>query len=51
MNSEALKKGKQLTVNQKEKIAYKMRTSYFDESYLKIFSTQQQNLQQASAKK
>ena len=39
MNSEAIKKGKQLTVNQKEKIAYKMRTSrkYLDEAYLKIF--------------
>ena len=53
MNSDAIKNGKQLTVNQKEKIAYKMRTSrkYFDESYLKIFSTEQQNLQQASVKK
>ena len=52
MNSEAIKKGKQLTVNQKEKIAYKMRTSrkYFDESYLKIFSTEQQILQQESIK-
>ena len=38
-NSEAIKNGKQLTVNQKEKIAQKMRTSrkYLDESYLKIF--------------
>jgi hypothetical protein len=52
MNSEAIKNGKQLTVNQKEKIAYKMRTSrkYFDEAYLKIFSTEQQNIQQASVK-
>lgn len=39
MNSEAIKNGKQLSVNQKEKIAYKMRTSrkYLDEAYLKIF--------------
>ena len=50
MNSEAIKNGRQLTVNQKEKIAYKMRTSrkYFDEAYLKIFSNEQQILQQAS---
>lgn len=39
MNSEAIRKGKQLTVNDKEKIAYRMRTSrkYLDEAYLKIF--------------
>ena len=39
VNSEAIKKGKQLTVKEKEKLALKMRTSrkYIDESYLKIF--------------
>ena len=39
MNSEAIRSGKQLTVREKEKIAYRMRTSrkYLDESYLKIF--------------
>lgn len=39
MNSEAINTGKQLSVNQKEKIAYRMRTSrkYLDEAYLKIF--------------
>jgi hypothetical protein len=38
MNSEAVKKGTLLTVNEKEKIAKRMRTSrkYMDESYLKI---------------
>jgi hypothetical protein len=47
MNSEAIKNGKQLTVNQKEKIAYKMRTSrkYLDEAYLKIFPIAQDNSQ------
>ena len=38
MKSEAIKNGKQLTVKEKEKIAYRMRSSrkYLDESYLKI---------------
>jgi hypothetical protein len=36
INSEAIKNGKQLTVNQKDKIAEKMRSSRqsFDEAYL-----------------
>ena len=39
MNSEAIRNGKQLTVNQKDKIAERMRSSRqcFDEAYLKIF--------------
>ena len=39
MNTEAIKKGKPLTVKDKEKIATRMRTSrkYLDEAYLKIF--------------
>ena len=47
-NSEAIRNGKQLTVNQKEKIAYKMRTSrtYMDQSYLKIFPTEQYQIKQ-----
>ena len=46
-NSEEIRKGKQLTVNQKEKIAHKMRSSrkYLDEAYLKIFPTEQQQQQ------
>ena len=46
MNSEAIKNGKQLSVKQKEKIAYRMRTSrkYLDEAYLKIFPTSQQDI-------
>ena len=48
MNSEAIKNGKQLTVNQKDKIAEKMRSSRqcFDEAYLKIFPIAQQELRQ-----
>ena len=44
MNSEAIKNGKQLTVKEKEKIAYRMRTSrkYLDEAYLKIFPTERE---------
>jgi hypothetical protein len=47
-NSEAIKNGKQLTVNQKDKIAEKMRSSRqcFDEAYLKIFPITQQDLRQ-----
>ena len=47
-NSEAIRNGKQLTVNQKDKIAEKMRSSRqcFDEAYLKIFPTAQQELRQ-----
>ena len=43
MNSEAIRNGKQLTVNQKEKIAHRMRSSrkYLDEAYLKIFPAEQ----------
>jgi hypothetical protein len=39
-NSEAIKKGKQLSTAQKDEIARKMRTSrkYLDEAYLKIFN-------------
>jgi hypothetical protein len=44
MNSEAIKNGKQLTVNQKDKIAEKMRSSRqcFDEANLKLFPITQQ---------
>lgn len=47
-NSEAIKNGKQLTVREKEKIAYRMRTSrkYLDESYLKIFPIERQEIKQ-----
>lgn len=47
MNAEAIRKGKQLTVNDKEKIAYRMRSSrkYLDEAYLKIFPMEAQNQQ------
>ena len=50
LNSEAIANGKQLTVKQKEKIAYKMRTSrkYIDEAYLKIFPILQQNSKQVA---
>jgi len=45
MNMEAIRKGRQLTVNDKEKIAHKMRSSrkYLDEAYLKLFPIQAQN--------
>ena len=48
MNSEAIKNGKQLTVNQKEKIAHRMRSSrkYLDEAYLKIFPAEQYQIKQ-----
>jgi len=44
VNSEAIKRGRQMTVKDKEKLAYRMRTSrrYIDESYLKIFPIEQQ---------
>ena len=44
---EAIKNGKQLSVKQKDKIAEKMRSSrkYFDEAYLKIFPTTQEEKQ------
>ena len=47
MNSEAIKNGKQLSVKQKDKIAERMRSSrkYFDEAYLKIFPTTQEEKQ------
>ena len=47
-NSEAIRNGKQLTVNQKEKIAERMRSSrkYLDEAYLKIFPIMQEDLRQ-----
>jgi hypothetical protein len=47
MNSEAIKNGKQLNVKQKDKIAERMRSSrkYFDEAYLKIFPTTQEEKQ------
>lgn len=47
INSEAIKNGRQLTVKEKEKIAYKMRTSrkYLDEAYLKIFPVVRQEIQ------
>ena len=46
-NSEAIQNGKQLSVNQKEKLAHIMRTSrkYLDEAYLKIFPISQNELQ------
>ena len=46
INSEAIKNGRQLTVKEKEKVAYKMRTSrkYLDEAYLKIFPIVRQEL-------
>jgi len=39
VNREAIKNGKQLTMKQKERLAFKMRTSvkYLDSAYLKIF--------------
>ncbi len=45
-NSDAIRNGKQLTVNQKEKIAERMRSSrkYLDEAYLKIFPILQEYL-------
>lgn len=48
VNSEAIRNGKQLTVNQKEKIAHRMRTSrkYMDEAYLKIFPAEQYQIKQ-----
>ncbi len=48
MNSEAIKNGKQLTVNQKDKIAEKMRSSRqcFDEANLKLFPITQQEWRQ-----
>ena len=48
MNSEAIRNGKQLTVNQKDKIAERMRSSRqcFDEAYLKIFPIAQEELRQ-----
>ena len=48
MNSEAIRNGKQLTVNQKDKIAERMRSSRqcFDEAYLKIFPIAQEDLRQ-----
>ena len=44
-NSEAIKKGRQLTVKDKEKLADRMKTSrnYIDEAYLKIFPIMQQD--------
>jgi len=47
-NSQAIKNGRQLTVKDKEKLAYRMRTSrkYLDEAYLKIFPIEQQENQQ-----
>ncbi len=44
VNSEAIKRGRQMTVKDKEKLAYRMRTSrkYLDEAYLKIFPVEQQ---------
>ena len=46
MNREALKKGRLLTMNQKEKIAERMRTSvkYLDSAYLKIFPIEKEEL-------
>ena len=52
VNSEAIRNGKQLTVNQKEKIAHRMRTSrkYMDEAYLKIFPAEQYQIKQEQAR-
>ena len=47
-NSQAIKNGRQLTIKDKEKLAYRMRTSrkYLDEAYLKIFPIEKQENQQ-----
>ena len=44
LNSEAISRGRQLSVAQKDKIAHRMRTSrkYLDEAYLKIFPIEYQ---------
>ena len=51
VNSEAIKNGRQLTVKEKEKIAYRMRTSrkYLDEAYLKIFPIAKEELKSSDA--
>jgi hypothetical protein len=43
-NSQAIKRGRQMTIKDKEKLAYRMRTSrkYLDEAYLKIFPIEQE---------
>ena len=47
-NSQAIKRGRQMTIKDKEKLAYRMRTSrkYLDEAYLKIFPIENQEAQQ-----
>jgi len=51
VNSEAIKNGRQLTVKEKEKIAYRMRTSrkYLDEAYLKIFPIAREEVKSSDA--
>ena len=46
VNREAIKNGRQLSVKEKEKIAYRMRTSrkYLDEAYLKIIPIAKEEL-------
>ena len=46
VNREAIKNGKQLTMKQKEKLAYRMRTSvkYLDSAYLKIFPMEREEI-------
>ena len=52
VNHDTIRKGGQLSVNMKEKLAYRMRTSrkYLDEAYLKIFPTDIGNQEPAPAK-
>ena len=52
VNSEAIKRGRQLSVRDKEKIAYRMRTSrkYLDEAYLKLFPIEQKEAQEPQQK-
>ena len=52
VNHDMIRMGKQLSVNMKEKLAYRMRTSrkYLDEAYLKIFPTDIGNEEPAPAK-
>ena len=53
VNSEAIKNGKQMTIKDKEKLAYRMRTSrrVLDEAYLKIFPMEQKELKEQPKEK
>jgi hypothetical protein len=52
VNHDTIRRGGQLSVNMKEKLAYRMRTArkYLDEAYLKIFPTDIGNQEPAPAK-